>query len=108
MPATGPFGVKAVDGSTLESCDSIFDKTTLVQRVGVDKDLHIHVIRDGETAIDSCGGRTPIFMKFQPARTGLDLFNETRRQACIAFAEKTTAHGKGIGSLKHPLNIPGS
>src|SRR5258708_34809441 len=30
MPATGSFGVKAVNGSALESCDSIFDKAAFV------------------------------------------------------------------------------
>src|SRR5262245_17313097 len=46
MPATGTFGVKGVNGSALEGCDSILDKTALVQRVGMDGNLHVHVIRD--------------------------------------------------------------
>src|SRR6476659_10215287 len=69
--------------------------------------LHIHVICDREAAIDGSGSCTPVFMKFQAACSGLDLLNETRRQACIAFAEEAKIHGKGIGSLEHPRNMPG-
>ncbi len=107
MPATGPFGVKGVDGSALEGCDSGFDKTALVQRVGVDGNLHIHVIGDREAAIDGGGSRTPVFMKLQAARPGLDLFNETRWRARIAFAQDAEIHGKGIGGLEHPPYMPG-
>src|SRR5580704_9494682 len=108
MSATGPFRVKSVNGSTLEGCDSIFDKSTLVQRVSVDKHLHVHVIRDREATIDGGGSRTPVFMKFQAARSSLNLFNQTQRQARIAFAKKTKIHGECIGSLEHPLHMPGS
>src|SRR5258708_28848191 len=47
-------------------------------------------------------------MKLQAARPGLNLLNETGREACVAFAEKAEIHGKGIGSLEHPPNMPGS
>src|SRR5262249_38826295 len=72
------------------------------------ENLHIHVIRDGETAIDGSGRRTPIFMELQPADSGLDLFNETRRQTRAALAEEAQIHGEGVGRLKHPLNMPRS
>jgi len=108
MSATGPFRVKSVNRSTLEGCDSIFDKSTLVQRVSVDKHLHVHVICDREATINGSGSRTPVFMKFQAARSSLNLFNQTQRQARIAFAKKTKIHGKCIGSLEHPLHMPGS
>src|SRR4029077_13369763 len=44
MPATGSFRVKRVDCSALESCDSAFDETALVQCVGMNSNLNIHVI----------------------------------------------------------------
>src|SRR5882762_6313959 len=43
VAATGSFGVKGVNSSSLESCDRILDKSALVQRIGVDENLHIHV-----------------------------------------------------------------
>src|SRR5258706_10518583 len=108
VPATGSFRVKRVNRSSFEGCDCVFDKTALVQRIGVDKNLHIHVICYREAAIDRGGRRTPVFMKLQAARPGLNLLNETGREACVAFAEKAEIHGKGIGSLDHPPNKPGS
>jgi len=36
----------------------------------------------------------------------VSLLNETRRQTCIAFAEKAEIHRKGIGRLKHPRSRP--
>src|SRR4029077_3631521 len=94
MSSTGPFGVKGVNSPALECCYSIFDKPALVQRVCVDKNLHIHVIRDREAAIDGGGSRTPVFMKLQATGPSLDLLNETRWQACIALAEKAEIHRK--------------
>jgi hypothetical protein len=102
MPATGALGVKAVNGPALEGRNSAFDKTTLVQRVGVDGDLHVHVIRDREAAIDGSRRRTPIFVQLQAARPSLDLLNETCCRACVAFAENAEVHGKGTCAQPPP------
>src|SRR5215813_905354 len=58
----GSFGVEGVDGSTLERRDSAFDETAFVQRVGMNRNLHIHLICDRETAIDGSRSCTPVFM----------------------------------------------
>src|SRR5438445_591625 len=108
VAATGSFGVKGVNSSSLEGCDSILDKAAFVQGVSVDENLHIHVIRDREAAIDGGWGRTPVFMKLEGARAGLDLLDEACRSTCIAFTEKAEVHGEGIGGLDHPLNMPGT
>src|SRR5712664_3366800 len=108
MPATSPFGVKGVNGSTLERGDGIFDKAAFVQCVGVDKNLDIHLIRDRKAAINRGGSCAEIIMKLQAARPSFDLLNQTRRGARIAFAEKAEIDWKGVRSLKHPLKMPGS
>src|SRR5262245_4016832 len=108
MPATGTFGVKGVNGSALEGCDCSLDKTALVQGVGMDGNLYVHVIRDCEAAIDGSGRRPPIFMKLQATGPGLDLLYETRCRAGVTFAENAEIHGKGVGRLEHALNMPGS
>src|SRR5262245_46941034 len=108
MPATCAFAVKAVNGSALEGSDGIFDKPALVQRVSVDSNLYIHVIRDREAAVDGGRSRAPVLMKLQAACPGLDLLNETDCRACVALAQNAEIHGKGIGSLEHPLDMPGS
>ena len=66
------------------------------------------VIRDREAAIDGSGSCTPVFMKLQAAGACLDLFNEALCQARIAFTQEAEIHRKGIGSLEHPRNMPGS
>src|SRR5262245_7068361 len=47
-------------------------------------------------------------MNLQAACSGLDLLNESRRQACIPFADEAKIHEKGIHNLEHPRNMPGS
>src|SRR5262249_25827662 len=108
MSATSPFSVKGVNGPALEGRDGIFDKAALIQRVGVDDNLYIHVIGDGETAIDGSRSRTPVFMKLQATDAGLDLFNQTCCQARAALTEKAQIHGEGVSRLEHPLNMPRS
>src|SRR5260370_15615379 len=88
MPATSPFGVKGVNGSTLERGDGIFDKAAFVQCIGVDKNLDIHLIRDRKAAINGGASRAPVLIKLQAARPSFDLLNDTRRGTRIAFAKK--------------------
>src|SRR5262249_42633105 len=108
MPTAGTFGMKGVNGSPLEGRDGRFHKAALVQRVGVDCYLHIHVVGDGKATIDGGGSGAPVLMKLQPPRSGLDLLDETHSRACVAFAENAEIHGEGVGSLEHPSNMPGS
>src|SRR5580700_5139645 len=44
MSTSRPFGVKCMDSPAFEGGDGAFHETTLVQRIGMDKNLHIHVI----------------------------------------------------------------
>src|SRR5262245_43040561 len=46
-------------------------------------------------------------MELEPARSCLDLFNETCRAARITLGEKPEIQGESIGGLEHPLNMPG-
>src|SRR5262249_17405829 len=99
MPAAGTLSVKCMDSSTFEGCDGVLYKTTLVESVCVDEYLNIHVVGDGEAAIDGGWRRTPVFMKLKAACPSFDLLNKARRQACVAFTEETEIHWKRIGSL---------
>src|SRR6266478_5548148 len=101
-----PFRVKRVNGSALECGDRIFDETAFVERVCVDKNLHVHVIRNRQTTVNGRGGCTPVFVKLETARSGLDLLNETRRGARVALSVKAEVHGEGLSGLEHPLNMP--
>src|ERR1700752_2358178 len=106
VSATRPFRVKRVNRPAFEGGDCIFDETALVQRVGVNENLHIHVIGNGQATIDGGGRCTPVLMKFEAKRSRLDLLNEARCRARVAFAEKAEIHGKAIGCLQHLLDVP--
>src|SRR6201997_1139216 len=89
MSATGSFRMKCMNGPALEGCDCIFDEAAFVERVGMNKNLHVHVICDRQAGINSGGCRTPVLMKLQAAGPGLDLFNETYCRARITLTEET-------------------
>src|SRR5215471_1618974 len=108
MSAACPFRVKGVNGSALEGCNCILDETALVERVGMDKNLHVHVICDRQAVINGRGCCAPVLMKLEAACPGLDLLNEAPRRACVPFAEKAKVYGKAIGGLQHLLNVPGT
>ena len=45
MPATGTFGMEGLDGAAANGLDGFLDKAAFIQRVGMDGDLNIHLIR---------------------------------------------------------------
>src|SRR5579864_9153475 len=106
MSATRPFRMKCMNGPALESGDCIFDEAAFVERICMDKNLHVHVIRNRQTTVNGRGCCTPVFVKLQAACPRLDLFNETRCRARVALTEKAEVHGEGVGGLEHPLNMP--
>src|SRR5580692_10296604 len=53
MSAARSFGMKCMNGPALESGDCIFDEPAFVKRVGMDQNLHIHVICDRQAGINS-------------------------------------------------------
>ena len=55
MAATGAFGVKGVNGAALEGGDGVLDEAALVERVGVDHDLYIVIVGNGQAVV--YGGR---------------------------------------------------
>ena len=46
MAAAGTLGVKGMDRAALEGGDRVFDEARLVQRVGMDRDLHVELVGD--------------------------------------------------------------
>src|SRR5580700_2860446 len=52
MSATRSFRMKCMNGPALESGDCIFDEAAFVECVGMNKNLHVHVICDRQATID--------------------------------------------------------
>jgi len=74
MPTTCAFGMKSMYGAALERSYSVFNKTTFVQGIGVDSDLHICLFSHIQTIVDRSGCGAPIFMQFQSQCACIDLF----------------------------------
>ena len=108
VAAAGAFGVIRVDGAALERANRILHEAGFVERVGVNRHLHVEFIRDGKRAIDGSGRRSPIFVEFQSDRAGQDLLAQRLGKRSIALAEKTEIDRKALGGLQHAMNIPGS
>src|SRR3984893_6873182 len=89
------FRVKRVNGSALEGGDRIFDEPTFVERVCVDKNLNIHVIRDRQAGVNGRECCAPILMKIEAAWAGLDLLNKTRCRTRVALSVEAEVHGEG-------------
>ena len=45
MAATGTFGMEGLDGAAANGLDGFLDKAAFIQRIGMDGDLNIHLIR---------------------------------------------------------------
>ena len=74
MAATSSFGVKGMDRAAFDCGDGVFHEAGFVERVGMDANLHIHLIGYRQAGIN--GGRccTPIFMQLETTGTSAHLF----------------------------------
>ena len=85
----------------------MFDETRLVERVGVDRHLDVHLFSDRQTVVDGRRGCAPVLVQFEADGARLDLFGERSGQACVALAEIAEIHRKGFGRLQHLADVPG-
>ena len=108
VPSARAFRVIGVDCPPLECRDRIVDEAGLVQRVGVNRDLHIVLVGDAQTAVDGGGSRTPVLVELQTHRACADLFVQPFRPRAVPFAEEPEVHRQRISRLQHPLEIPRS
>ena len=89
MAATRAFGVKGVDGATLECGHRVFHKTRLIQGVGMDGDLGVGGLGHVQTVVDGRWRGAPVFVQLQANRTCVDLFKQRIGQRGIPLAQKT-------------------
>src|SRR5882762_7922533 len=100
------FRVIGVNRASLERADGVLHETCFVDRVRVNRHLHIVLFRHGERAIDRCRSRAPILMQLQADRACLDLFAQRSGKRRIALAEKSEVDGKSVGGFQHAVHIP--
>ena len=75
MPAPGALGMERMNSSAFERRDRVLDKAAFVQCVGMQHDLDVMVVGDGEAAIDGGRGRSPILVQLERARSGKNLLH---------------------------------
>ena len=76
VPAARALGVVRVDRAPADRRDRRLDETRLVQRVGVDGDLHIVVVGDPQRAVDRRRGRPPVLVQLEADRARQHLLCE--------------------------------
>ena len=92
MATARAFGVISVDHPTAHRRDRRLDESTLVQCVGMNSDLNIHLIGDAQTSVDRLRCGPPVLMEFETDRTRFDLLAQGLGPADIAFTSKTDIH----------------
>ena len=75
VSAAGAFGVIRVDGAAVDGADRVFDEAGLIQRVGVDADLHIVLIGHVQRAVDDSRRGAVVLMVLETAGTRFDLLD---------------------------------
>ena len=106
VAAAGAFGVEGVDRAALERGDGVLDEARFVERVGVDRDLHVVPSATAQAVVDRRRRGAPVLVQLQAAGAGLDLLVERGRQAGVALAQEAEVHREGLGRLQHRVDVP--
>src|SRR5437867_1963731 len=88
MPAPSPFRVIGMDGTTTEGSNGVLHKPGFVQRISVNRHLHVILFRYSQATVDGRWRCPPVLVQLQAQGTGLDLFPQWLRHGAIALTEK--------------------
>jgi hypothetical protein len=96
-----------VDRSALERVDRRLDETGLVQRVGVDIDLDVILIPDGQRSIDTLWRTTPVFMQLETGRSGFDYVLEslTAGARIVSFTGERKVERDAVRRGHHSFDV---
>ena len=108
VAAAGAFRVIGVDRPAVDGGDGVLDEARLVERVGVNGDLNVELVGDGEAGVDCRRRRAPVLVQLQAAGAGADLLLQRAGKAAIPFAQKAEVDRQTLGRLQHPFEIPGA
>jgi hypothetical protein len=65
-----------VDRAALHRADRILDEARLIERVGMNGDLHVEFIGHAEAGVDRSGRRAPVFVQLQADGSRTHLLTE--------------------------------
>src|SRR5688572_8118409 len=94
--------------AALESANTFLDKTGLVQRVSVNRDLDVKLLGDAKADIDCGRSGAPVLMELQADRARQHLFSQWCCRAAVSFAKKSEIHRICFSGLEHAVQIPPS
>ena len=102
MPATGALGVVGVDRAAGDRPNGVFEEAGLVQRVGVDRKLHVVLVGDAQAGVDHGRRRAPVLVHLEAAGAGLDLLAQRRRASeALPLASRPQFTGSAIRGAQH-------
>ncbi len=108
VPAARAFGVEGADAAPGHGGDGVLHKARFVERVRVDGDLRVGLVRHIQAVADGRGRGAPVFVQLEADGARVDLLVQRIGQAGVALAEKAQVHGEGIGRLQHALHVEGA
>src|SRR5437899_3028976 len=106
MSTTRAFGVVGMDGAVADGRYRRLDEPCFVDRVGVDRHLHVELVGHAQASVDSGGRRPPVLMELEATGSRAYLFRQRLRCAAVPFAEETDIDRPGIGGLQHAREVP--
>ena len=107
MAAAGTLGVEGVDGAPLEGGDGGLDEAGFVERVGVDRNLHVHLVGHGRQQSIAAGVVPQSSCSFKPqapART----CSRRARAGWHCPCPEANIDRPGFHRLQHPADVPGA
>ncbi len=106
VAAAGAFGVIGVNRAPVDRRNRVFDESGFVQRVGVNRDLHVELVGDRQALVDRRRRRAPVLVQLQADRAGANLLAQRLGRRGVALAEKTEVQRKRLDRFVHPPDVP--
>ena len=110
MAAAGAFGVIGVNRPARDRRDRVLDESGFVQRVGVNRDLDVELVGDGEALIDRGRRRAPVLVQLQAERAGAHLLAQRLglRSRCPCRESRSSAGNASTASyIRRMFHAPG-
>ncbi len=106
VPAARALGVVGVDRPAGDRPQRVLDEAGLVQRVGVDRDLHARPPPTRQAGVDRGRRGAPVLVQLEPGRAGPQLLPQRLGRHGVALAEQHDVDRPGVDRLEHPGQVP--
>mmetsp|Transcript_17477 Transcript_17477/g.48748 ORF Transcript_17477/g.48748 Transcript_17477/m.48748 type:complete len:417 (-) Transcript_17477:586-1836(-) len=102
---TSSLTVIGMDCSALESCDGVLQAAALVQRVGVESDRNVLLLRQREAGVN-CGGRgAPVLVELEPHRPCCNDVFQALGRCGVALPSEAKVHRNAVCCPEHHAHV---